>query len=108
VNSRTRWTLEDAELSVRNVNIAPRVDGGAGRTEIGRQLITRRIFGGARRSRRVDRNDGVSKLPATTPILTYLVNSLSVGDAIVPYSMVAASGRAAATRRRICAMTNSW
>jgi ABC-type antimicrobial peptide transport system permease subunit len=85
------WTLEDAELSVRNVNIAPRLSGGEAVPK-SVELITRRIFLEAPAVRAALTNDGVSKLPAATPILTYLVNSLSVGDAIVPYSMVTAAG----------------
>ncbi len=85
------WSLEDAELSVRNVNIAPRLSGGEAVPK-SVELITRRIFLEAPAVRAALTNDGVSKLPTPTPILTYLVNSLSVGDAIVPYSMVTAAG----------------
>lgn len=78
---RKHWSLEDAELTIRSTNRA-----GASSVE----LSSRRIF-----------LDPAVLAVATNlvvsgarpmPLLTYLVNTLSARESMVPYSMVTAAG----------------
>ncbi len=109
------WTLADAELSVRAVAPDPKLTGGEPAPAFA-ELTTRRIFlepavvtaaltnattsGGPGSTPAVDPVSaaaGQSKgagatAPSPVPILTYLVNTLSHGDELAPYSMVTAAG----------------
>ncbi|MEI6357950.1 MAG: ABC transporter permease, partial [Verrucomicrobiota bacterium] len=109
------WTLADAELSVRAVAPETKLTGGEPAPAFA-ELTTRRIFlepavvtaaltnattsGGPGSTPAVDPVSaaaGQSKgagatAPSPVPILTYLVNTLSHGDELAPYSMVTAAG----------------
>ena len=80
------WSLEDAEASLRL---------GTNRSQVSTpqflELTSRRIFIDppiATAAIAVSTNSVASP----TPVLTYLVNSISSGDRMVPYSMVTAAG----------------
>ena len=109
------WNLADAELSVRAVAPDPKLTGGEPAPAFA-ELTTRRIFlepavgtaaltnattsGGPGSTPAVDpvsaaagQSKGAdSTTPSPVPILTYLVNTLSHGDELAPYSMVTAAG----------------
>ncbi len=112
---KTSWTLADAELSVRAVAPDPKLTGGEPAPAFA-ELTTRRIFlepavvtaaltnatasGGPGSIPAVDllsaaggqsQGAGATAL-SPVPILTYLVNTLSHGDELAPYSMVTAAG----------------
>lgn len=83
------WTLDDVELSVRWVSPDPGQSGGETIPAFA-ELITRRIFLEPAAIRAALTNSPV--LPPPVPILTYLVNSLRLGDRLTPYSMITAAG----------------
>ena len=112
---KTSWTLADAELSVRAVAPDPKLTGGEPAPAFA-ELTTRRIFlepavvtaaltnatasGGPGSIPAVDllsaaggQSQGAgASATSPVPILTYLVNTLSHGDELAPYSMVTAAG----------------
>ena len=85
------WTLDDAELSVRSIQPAPKLTGGEPAPAF-TELSTRRIFLEPPVVRAALTNAPGSIASEPTPILTYLVNALSHGDQLAPYSMVTAAG----------------
>lgn len=78
---RTHWNLDDAELSVRSTN-------HSGFSSV--ELSSRRIF--LDPSVLAIATNLVVSGARPMPILTYLVNTLSAGDSMAPYSMVTAAG----------------
>ncbi len=86
------WSLDDAELAVRSIQLAPKLTGGEPAPAF-TELSTRRIFLEPPVVRAALTNPAVG-VPTTspTPILTYLVNALTRGDQLAPYSMVTAAG----------------
>jgi putative ABC transport system permease protein len=82
------WSLADAELDVHAVEPAPKLTGGEPVPAFA-ELTTRRIF---LEPTTVAAALTTQSASSAVPVLTYLVNSLTHGDDLAPYSMVAAAG----------------
>ncbi len=82
------WSLADAGLDVHAVELAPKLTGGEPAPAFA-ELTTRRIF---LEPTTVAAALTTQSATSAVPVLTYLVNSLTHGDDLAPYSMVAAVG----------------
>ncbi len=80
--------LADAELELRTNAVPARLTGGES-VPAHLELVSRRIF---LDPAAVAAATGIPGVPAPTPILTYLANSIGTADRSVPYSMVTAAG----------------
>ena len=82
------WSLADAELDVHAVQPAPKLTGGEVAPAFA-ELTTRRIF---LEPTTVAAALTTQSANSAVPVLTYLVNSVTHGDDLAPYSMVTAAG----------------
>ncbi len=82
------WSLADAELDIHAVEPDPKLTGGEPAPAFA-ELTTRRIF---LEPTTVAAALTTQSATSAVPVLTYLVNSLTHGDDLAPYSMVAAVG----------------